>query len=579
MSMSSRKAIVITALISLSSLIFSQFQMLGYSADAKLNISQCEIKDKTLFYEGNFSDKGPVTVMARKKDNHSDIRYMRIITPNEDGGFANNIRFYDEEISADFFEMEVLFQADEDEPAVSFDLPYFNYTKKSESIKEMLESNQGILEFMMSDEDLIKIYNNMGVILDLYDKQDSDIKNKINISANKYKSSVTTENVVEIANGSIYAVLAGKANAAELKKLIYEFDIESKDVLIKKNAVANTERFSNLSDEDQEWIASNVYANKPQEGFSDYDEFYKAIRKSMFLRFANTTHYMELKELILSNADILDNEMNQLKNETNISVLDAAMADVRRQATKTNFEDTEIFIKAVNDALTKAKSETGKGNGSGSGGGSGGGGGSKTGIQITMPSAAADNSIAENNKDYIFKDLTGYDWAADAIKELTAKGIVNGISDELFEPGRNITREEFVTLICRAFNFGTSKEGVAFNDVNAEDWFAPYVYRAVEMGIVYGISDSEFGAGMNITREDMAAIVYRVIEKTGVNISDEVESFADESDISDYAKYPIKVLSGNNIISGVGGNMFEPKKNARRAEAAVIIYRCVERYS
>ena len=67
MSMSSRKAIVITALISLSSLIFSQFQMLGYSADAKLNISQCEIKDKTLFYEGNFSDMDRLRLWQEKR--------------------------------------------------------------------------------------------------------------------------------------------------------------------------------------------------------------------------------------------------------------------------------------------------------------------------------------------------------------------------------------------------------------------------------------------------------------------------------------------------------------------------------
>lgn len=418
MSMSTKRLIVLTMLISTSLLIFSPFQALGYSADSKLNISRCEIKDQTLFYEGSFSDKRPITIMARNKENPLDIRYMRIITPDAEGSFRNNIKFYDEEISADLFEMEVLFQADEDVPVVSFELPYFNKTKKTESINEMIKSSKGILDFMTSDEDSIKIYNNMGVQLDLYNKQDLTTKNKINISANSYKSSVTTENVVEIANGSIYTVLANRANAIELKDLIYEFDINSKALFVKKNAIANTERFSKLSAKDQEWIATNVYSNMPKGGFNDYGEFYKAIRNSMFLRFANTTHYMELNELILSNTDILENEMNQLKNETNINILDAAMADVKRQSAQTNFSDIKTFIQVVNDALIKAKSGTGIGNGSGGGSGSSGGSGSGTGFQITIPSATNNSLIQGNikdNKSDTFNDLAGYDWAADGI--------------------------------------------------------------------------------------------------------------------------------------------------------------------
>ena len=176
MSMSTKRLIVLTMLISTSLLIFSPFQALGYSADSKLNISRCEIKDQTLFYEGSFSDKRPITIMARNKENPLDIRYMRIITPDAEGSFRNNIKFYDEEISADLFEMEVLFQADEDVPVVSFELPYFNKTKKTESINEMIKSSKGILDFMTSDEDSIKIYNNMGVQLDLYNKQDLTTK-------------------------------------------------------------------------------------------------------------------------------------------------------------------------------------------------------------------------------------------------------------------------------------------------------------------------------------------------------------------------------------------------------------------
>ena len=118
---------------------------------------------------------------------------------------------------------------------------------------------------------------------------------------------------------------------------------------------------------------------------------------------------------------------------------------------------------------------------------------------------------------------------------------------------------------------------MSFEDVSENDWFAPYICRAVELGIIEGISDTQFGTGISITREDMAVMIYRSMEKIGIELTDEGQGFSDENDIAEYAKHPIRVLSGNNIINGVGDDMFAPKKNAGRAEAAVIIHRCVEK--
>ena len=65
------------------------------------------------------------------------------------------------------------------------------------------------------------------------------------------------------------------------------------------------------------------------------------------------------------------------------------------------------------------------------------------------------------------------------------------------------------------------------------------------------------------------------MEKAGVEMTAEGKSFADESSITEYAKRPVSILSGNGIISGMGNDEFQPKANAKRAEAAVIIYRCM----
>ena len=194
-----------------------------------------------------------MTIMARQKDNPSDIRYMRIVTPDDDGNFTGSIKIYDKESTADLFDMEVLFQADEDVPAVTFVLTYFNDKKKNENVIKMSGTeDQGMLEFMASDPEGVKIYNNMGVRLDLYNAQEPAVKSKIDAAANGFKESATAENVVEIANGSIYAILAGEAkSASDLIDIIGGFDAESKTLLIKKNSIADTDRYSELGKEDQ----------------------------------------------------------------------------------------------------------------------------------------------------------------------------------------------------------------------------------------------------------------------------------------------------------------------------------------
>lgn len=513
--------------------------------------------------------------MARKRTDPTIIKYMRIVTTDNDGKFAGSVKIYDEEKTAEYFDMEVLFQADEKVPVVSMTCVYFNDTRKRENLEKLKEGQMSVLEFMASDEDTSKIYDNLGIRLDLYNAQTDEVKAEINAAANKYKASVTPENVAEIANGSIYAVLANYSDAVNMKNLVAGFDIEAKKVCISKNDLIISEQVSKLSPVEQNNIAANVVENRPKSGFGDYDEFYKAIRTSMFLEFANNSHYMELSDLILENTDILNDEMTQLKNQTNIQVLDAAMADVILQASKSKFTDIDAFISAVKKALTTAESQHGSGSTGGGGGGSTGGG-SSTSMWGNMENQS--NASTETGNES-FTDLANYTWAKAAIESLAEKGIVSGPGGGIFEPGRDITREEFVKLICEAFNLGSANVDVKFDDVNSSDWFAPYISTAVERDIVQGISDTAFGTGMKITREDMAVIIYRAIKAMGIDISGNGIGFADEDSAADYAKLPISILSANGIINGVGDDMFAPKKNAERAEAAVIVYRCMEKLS
>ena len=79
-----------------------------------------------------------------------------------------------------------------------------------------------------------------------------------------------------------------------------------------------------------------------------------------------------------------------------------------------------------------------------------------------------------------------------------------------------------------------------------------------------------------MSRQDMAVVIYRTAEKLGLKISGEAESFADSSDISDYAKDAVKALTAKGIINGMGDGTFAPKATVTRAQAAKVIYGLIE---
>ncbi len=173
-----------------------------------------------------------------------------------------------------------------------------------------------------------------------------------------------------------------------------------------------------------------------------------------------------------------------------------------------------------------------------------------------------------------FVDMTNHIWAQEAVDYLYNKNIVNGKSERNFAPYDSITREEFVKLIVTAFDIPMTDKDTNLKDVDASKWYAPYISAACSSGIVQGNSDGNFGVGEYISREDVAVILYRtanvkdipLIVKSGAD-------FGDINEISEYARNPVSVLRCNEIINGVGENIFGPKLNTSRAEAAVLIYK------
>lgn len=170
-----------------------------------------------------------------------------------------------------------------------------------------------------------------------------------------------------------------------------------------------------------------------------------------------------------------------------------------------------------------------------------------------------------------FDDLSGVEWAREAILRIYNKGIVSGKEEGRFYPSDSVTREEFVKMLVLTSGIGDAVYRGGFNDVSEGDWFAPYVSAAVLNGICQGIGDSRFGTGLSISREDMAVMVYNLIaSKDLAQLNDRI-AFDDEQDIAGYAAEAVAALQQYGILNGRDNNMFAPKDNVTRAEAAMVI--------
>lgn len=232
---------------------------------------------------------------------------------------------------------------------------------------------------------------------------------------------------------------------------------------------------------------------------------------------------------------------------------------------------------ATMDLLREAMETAAKGSSDKTSGGSGSSGGApmKPGTSATVqnPSVTPENSAGSKG----FSDIEDVSWAAGAINALAAKGVVSGRGNNMFAPKDNITREEFVKMCVVLFKIPTGNDiSLNFADVNSESWYYPYIKTAYGAGVINGTSETSFGVGSYITRQDAAVIINNCMEKFNLKPG-EAETFADWESISDYAKDAVMNMRKLNIISGYEDGSFLPKNNITRAEAAKMLFAADER--
>ncbi len=240
----------------------------------------------------------------------------------------------------------------------------------------------------------------------------------------------------------------------------------------------------------------------------------------------------------------------------------------------------EAAVSALNEIIKSSGSSSGGSSGGGSSGGSGSssGGRKNNSGEIITPPAASSEGVKNSAEGAIFGDLENCKWAEESIVKLFKNGIISGREPGVFAPGDNITREEFAVILCRAFDFKNAENTINFNDVLPDRWSYEYIMKSQAANVISGDETGNFHPDEDIKRQDIAAILLRVLINKNI-ISDIKPSsgvFSDEDEISKYASEGVGIMNALKIISGDGDGAFRPKSNATRAETAVIVQRVLE---
>lgn len=181
--------------------------------------------------------------------------------------------------------------------------------------------------------------------------------------------------------------------------------------------------------------------------------------------------------------------------------------------------------------------------------------------------------VLEGDKE--FDDVVN-SWSKEAIEILASRDVINGKSENQFDPSASVSRAEFTALIVRALYEEKIPYSSQFDDIVLQAWYSEEVEKAVELGLVSGIGEGVFAPENHITREQICTILYRVISMYQEINAQETLNFSDEDEISSYAKEAVAVLYELDILRGYD-NKILPKANATREEAAVLIFRVLDK--
>lgn len=331
-----------------------------------------------------------------------------------------------------------------------------------------------------------------------------------------------------------------KELVSELRKFIED---GGKVLILGEDSLKLTEKNLPNSQDDLDYIFSNSIV-MPYVGFADHmasptkDELYSTVRNT-------------LKELGLYTISVVDTVTGNPVDDVEYNV---GIYNGKLIINLVNYEaDKNVKIYVGDKLLEKARElrdnyEIG----------------SEISLKKYMP------ITLEAEIDNHFLDTIGH-WAEDSIVALANDGIIYGISDSRFAPNRSISRVEILALLMRKMGIdSTDKYTTNVPDVNENDWFAGVIQAAVKNGIIE--ENKNFRPNEKATREEMCELLVKCYEKQHGAISDYKKiTFEDCSEMTDETSISKAVEKG--LMVGISDNIFAPQSTATRAEAATILSR------
>lgn len=180
-----------------------------------------------------------------------------------------------------------------------------------------------------------------------------------------------------------------------------------------------------------------------------------------------------------------------------------------------------------------------------------------------------------------FEDVSNMDWYYEYVESIYANRIMTGLDPKHFGPGDSLARAQFATILYRMNGTPIVDYTARFHDVAAGVWYTDAILWAADTNVVTGYSDGNFGPGDNITREQIALMMYRYANYKNYDTSKKADftQYQDNVKVSNYAREAMRWAVGNGIITGkYNETVLDPQGNANRAECATIITRFINMY-
>ncbi len=175
-----------------------------------------------------------------------------------------------------------------------------------------------------------------------------------------------------------------------------------------------------------------------------------------------------------------------------------------------------------------------------------------------------------------FTDVNNFDWYNNSVDFVNSRWLLLGLDDNNFAPNENMSRAMLATVLLRLEDGTVSNQNTTFNDVNKDDWFFDGVSWASNSGIINGTGDGSFAPEQDITREQLATMIYNYANYIGMDTTQtgHMYYYSDNSEVSDWAFYAVSWANGVGILNGDGEHL-NPKETATRAEVSAVIERLV----